>query len=233
MATKRVTGTLIDKTLGELSERLKELRVARGLRLSDVATMTGFSEAYLYRVEEGERSPSLAALLRLADAHGVSAGDLLSGTPEPARVASHEATAVWEGTEEQGEGRMWTTASAVARYNRDSRLGAEGAEAGLSSPEQSIGMALAACFSMSLAQQLAAAGFEARRIETRADVKLAVAADGVGIKAIDLITTADVPGISTPRLDSLAQHTSRTCVVARALAAVPVGVELQHVGGET
>lgn len=228
MATQRVSSSLIDKTLGGLSERLKELRVKRGLRLSDVAAMTGFSEAYLYRVEEGERSPSLAALLRLAEAHGVAPGELLDGEPEPARVASHAAMAVWEGTEREGEGRMWTTASAVARFNRDSRIGTDDAPGGMTSPEQGIGMALAGCFSMSLAQQLTAAGFEPQRIETRADVKLGVSSQGIAVQSIELKTSASVPEITTARLEDLAQHTRKTCVIARALAAVQVGLEVEH-----
>ncbi|WP_320671773.1 OsmC family peroxiredoxin [Patulibacter defluvii] len=229
MATRRVTSRLIDKTLGDLSERLKELRIERGLRLSDVAAMTGFSEAYLYRVEEGERSPSLAALLRLAEAHGVSPGELLDGTPEPARVASHHAMAVWDGRERDGEGRMWTSASAVSRYNRESRVGPDDAPAGMTSPEQGIGMALAGCFSMSLAQQLEAAGFEPQRIETRADVRLGVSSQGVAVQSIELTSTARVPQISAARLDDLAQHTRKTCVIARALAAVQVGLEIELV----
>lgn len=229
MATRRVTDDFIDQTLIALSQQLKSLRVARGLRLAELAAMTGLSETYLYRLEEGERAPSLPALLRLAEAHGVSPGELLGRDDEPARVANHHAMATWEGTEQEGEGRMWTTASAVARFDRESRLGGDAGPPGMSSPEQSIGMALAACFSMSLAQQLAAAGFEAERIETRAQVKLAVSADSVAIKGIQLITAAEVPGISTARLETLAQRTSKTCVVARALAAVPVTLELEHV----
>lgn len=229
MAAPRVSSSLIDKTLEGLSGRLKELRVQRGLRLTDVASMTGFSEAYLYRVEEGERSPSLAALLRLAEAHGVAPGELLDGTPEPGRVVSHDAMAVWEGTEREGEGRMWTTASAVVGFNRDSRIDVDRAPAGMSSPEQGIGMALAGCFSMSLAQQLSAAGFEPQRIETRADVKLGVSSQGIAVQTIELRTAANVPGISTPRLEDLAQHTRKTCVIARALAAVQVELEVEHV----
>lgn len=213
-----------------LGPRLKELRSERGLRLADIAAMTGFSEAYLYRVEEGERSPSLAALLRLAEAHGVAPGDLLGAAPEPARVVAHHATAVWDGTERDGEGRMWSSTSAVSRYNRDSRIGADDAPSGMTTPEQSIGMALAGCFSMSLAQELTCAGFEPRRIETSADVTLGVSAQGIAIQSIELSTDADVPGIPGERLEDLAQHTCKTCVVARALATVPVTLEVTRTG---
>jgi OsmC subfamily peroxiredoxin len=222
----RVSDDRIDKALRRFSERVKRLRVERGLRLADVASITGFSEAYLYRVEEGDRTPSLAALLRLADAHGISPAELLEGSPEPARAAHHDAVAVWEGGEEEGEGKMWTTASPPVRFNRDSRLGNADPDA-LSSPEQQIGMALAGCFSMSLAQQLAAAGFDPRRIETAAQVTLGISSQGIAIRSIGLTAEADVSGITPARLEEFAQHTRKTCVIAKALAAVPVTLEMR------
>lgn len=222
----RVSDDRIDRTLRKFSERVKRLRLERGLRLADVASLTGFSEAYLYRVEEGDRTPSLAALLRLAEAHGIAPAELLEGSPEPARVAQHEAVAVWEGGEEEGEGTMWTTTSPPVRFNRDSRLGTADAD-GLSSPEQQIGMALAGCFSMSLSQQLAAAGFDPRRIETAAQVALGISSQGIAVRSIVLTAEADVPGIAPARLEEFAQHTRKTCVIARALAAVPVTLEMR------
>jgi OsmC subfamily peroxiredoxin len=225
MSAGRPSGALIDRKLREVSERLKHLRIERGLRLADLAAMTGFSEAHLYRVEEGERALSLSGLLRLADAHGVSASSLLQDSDPPARVSSHDGMAVWTGDEETGEGLMWAENSGRSRFDRDARLG-DGADMHATTPEQHIGMALAGCFSMSLARQLAAAGLEPRRVETRAHVSLHVSGDGVAIGSIALETIVDAPEADAARIKDLAQHTRKTCVVARALAAVPVTLEV-------
>lgn len=225
MAVERVSGDRIERSLRQLGVRIRALRLERGLRLADLATLTGFSEAYLYRIEENQRSPSLPALLRVADAFGVSAGELLDAPVTHARSASHHGSAVWEGTERDGDGRIWSATSAARRYDLASRLGT-GDDEQATSPEEHIGMALAGCFSMSLAQQLEAAGFAPRRIETDADVKLSIGTDGVELSSIALTARADVPDITPGRLDDLAQYTKKACVIARALAAVPVTLTL-------
>jgi lipoyl-dependent peroxiredoxin len=225
MAVKRVSGDRIARSLHQLGVRIRALRLERGLRLADMATLTGFSEAYLYRVEEGQRSPSLPGLLRIADAFNVSPGELLDAPVSNTRLAVHHGAAVWEGTERDGDGQMWSATSSARRYDLASRLRTSEDEQA-TSPEEHIGMALAGCFSMSLAQQLEAAGFAPRRIETGADVKLSIGADGVELSSIVLNAHADVPGISPARLEDLAQYTKKACVIARALAAVPVTLTL-------
>jgi len=70
-----------------MADKLRAARFARGLRLIDVAGMTGLSEVHLYRLEQGERAPSLRALLTLAAALDLSPADLLTSDDTEASAA--------------------------------------------------------------------------------------------------------------------------------------------------
>src|SRR5579863_5429550 len=72
-----------------------------------------------------------------------------------------------------------------------------------SNPEQLIGAALAACFSMALSNRLAQAGTPPDSIHTDAMVTLRRVDDVPTITTIDLITVGQVPGIEQ---DAFVQH---------------------------
>jgi transcriptional regulator with XRE-family HTH domain len=67
--------------LARVEARLRALRRERGWRLEDLAERTGFSSAYLSRLESGERQPSLGALIKVAQAYEVDFSTLFE--PEP------------------------------------------------------------------------------------------------------------------------------------------------------
>jgi organic hydroperoxide reductase OsmC/OhrA len=48
------------------------------------------------------------------------------------------------------------------------------------------------------------------------------------VRSIDLETEADVAGITRARVEALAHHTQRTCVISRALAAVPMTLQVRQ-----
>ncbi len=62
----------------KVGERIKALRVERGLSQRDLAG-PGMSYAYLSRIEAGARTPSLSALIELADRLDTSALYLATG----------------------------------------------------------------------------------------------------------------------------------------------------------
>jgi osmotically inducible protein OsmC len=222
--------THVDATLRTLAESLRRLRIERGFRLANLAAATGLSEVHLYRLEQGERAPSLSALLTLASVYGVDAAKLLDPGKPPQLITRHRGEAVWEGRESTGSGTMVTN-GATLRYDAASRVsgpdGRSGRDGGIGSPEQLIGAALAGCFSMSLAERLGTAGFDPQRIATTAEVLLAVTPDGVEINEIRLDCQAGVDGIDNARLAEIGQVTKQRCVVSRALAAVPVTLNMQ------
>lgn len=72
--------------------RAKSLRLLRRMTLDRLAGLTGVSKGHLSRFERGEKSLSLAMLIRLADALQSSVSELL-GEPTAASGKSHFAKA--------------------------------------------------------------------------------------------------------------------------------------------
>lgn len=72
--------------LQRLSRRLKELRDGRDWTLDELADRTRLSKPYLSRLEAGERQPSIAALLAIAQAYSVPVAALFQEGQESAQV---------------------------------------------------------------------------------------------------------------------------------------------------
>ncbi len=70
-----------DRTLDAVGPRLKRLRQHRDITLSDLAQETGISSSTLSRLEAGLRRPTLAQLLPLARAYGVTLDELVAAPP--------------------------------------------------------------------------------------------------------------------------------------------------------
>jgi len=86
-------------------------------------------------------------------------------------------------------------------------------------PEELLGAALAACFSMALANALAKAGVPATSVTTTASVHLGKDDKGFLITRIDLDVVATVPGVDNATFQEHATNTKSGCIISRALAA--------------
>jgi transcriptional regulator with XRE-family HTH domain len=82
--------------------RLRQIRLDRGLTLTQLAALTGISTAHLSRIETGDRQPSIGSLLQLARAYGTSIGALVENLPEQ---DYHLVRAGAATVHESGEGR--------------------------------------------------------------------------------------------------------------------------------
>lgn len=71
----------LERTLDAVGPRLKRLRQAREVTLTDLAAETGVSASTLSRLEAGLRRPTLEQLLPLARAHGVTLDELVDAPP--------------------------------------------------------------------------------------------------------------------------------------------------------
>ena len=132
-------------------------------------------------------------------------------------------TARWEGDLKQGSGKLRLGSGAFeGAYSFGTRF--ENAPG--TNPEELIAAAHAACFSMAFAAGLSQAGFVPRSVETAATVHLDKGAGGFAIAGIDLATRADVPGISEELLRKTAEDAKAGCPVSKALAAVPIKLQL-------
>lgn len=131
-----------------------------------------------------------------------------------------KAMARWDGDLKQGRGVMKPAHAAEVPFSLSTRF--EGAQG--SNPEEMIGAALAGCFSMALTAALTKAGLSPRSVSTAADVRLDKEGDGFRIAAIELATTADVPGADRARFESIADETKKTCPVSKALTGTTISL---------
>lgn len=70
-----------------LGHRIRTVRQKADRTLDDLSRATGLHKAYLSRVERGQKSPSLSALLRIAKALGVEVGGLLGETVDSGAIS--------------------------------------------------------------------------------------------------------------------------------------------------
>jgi osmotically inducible protein OsmC len=95
---------------------------------------------------------------------------------------------------------------------------AEEDSSGLTSPEELIAAAHAACFSMALSHGLAQAGTPPDELKTTATVTFV---PGEGITKIVIHARGDVPGLDDAGFRAAAETAKANCPVSKALAGVP------------
>jgi transcriptional regulator with XRE-family HTH domain len=85
--TNEICGeTISPSELIGVGGRLRSFRLMRGWTLDTLASRVKLSKSYLSRLEDGDRQPSVAALLSISRALGVSLGTLLSDEPQTRTV---------------------------------------------------------------------------------------------------------------------------------------------------
>lgn len=129
------------------------------------------------------------------------------------------AEAEWKGSLKKGAGAVTIQSIAFkADYSFISRF-----EQGKgTNPEELLGAAHAACFSMALAGILERAGFTAETIMTRANVAIEQVGEGFKITGIRLVCNAKVPGIDQVQFNVHAQAAKTGCPVSQALTGVVI-----------
>jgi osmotically inducible protein OsmC len=125
--------------------------------------------------------------------------------------------AQWQGDLKNGSGTFTAGDSITGDYSYKSRF-EDGPGA---NPEQLIGAAHAACFSMALSGMLAEAGHTPDSVETRAVVTLRPVDGAPTITKIELTTVGRVPGLDAAGFQEHAEAAKAGCPVSRALAGVP------------
>ena len=101
-------------------------------------------------------------------------------------------SAAWSGGIKDGKGSISTKSGALQAYPYGFASRFEGKPG--SNPEELIGAAHAACFTMALSLILGEAGLTAERMETTAEVTLDKVSDGFAITAVHLTLEAKIPG---------------------------------------
>ncbi|MBT9183291.1 MULTISPECIES: OsmC family protein [Pectobacterium] len=123
----------------------------------------------------------------------------------------------WEGDIKQGKGSVSTESGALRQqpYGFNTRF--EGKPG--TNPEELIGAAHAACFSMALSLMLGEEGHKPESIDTTADVSLDKVDGGFAITNIALHSTVKLPGIDEATFDKIIQKAKAGCPVSKVLKA--------------
>jgi osmotically inducible protein OsmC len=142
-------------------------------------------------------------------------------------MVTRTADAEWRGSLKEGDGSVKLGSGAFqGSYSFRSRF-EEGAG---TNPEELLGAAHAACFSMALSLVLGESGFTPRRVTTSAAVDIKPSDGGFSITGIHLKTEADVPGIDAEAFAKSAEAAKRGCPLSKALAAVEITLDARLVG---
>ncbi len=138
------------------------------------------------------------------------------------------AEASWQGTVSDGTGRIQVGSGAFeGPYSLRARV-EEGIAA--TNPEELLGVAEAACFTMSLANVLGEAGHPAESLRTTARVKLEQVGSAFNITSIELATEGKVRGLDQAAFADLARQ-AKDCTVSRALTGTEITLEARLAGG--
>ena len=126
-------------------------------------------------------------------------------------------SAHWSGNIKEGQGTISTQTGVLreAPYGFKSRF----EDGPGTNPEELIGAAHAACYSMALSLGLGEAGLTAESIDTKAVVSLDKDGDGFTISAVHLTCEAKVPGADKATFERIAEATKQGCPVSKVLKA--------------
>jgi osmotically inducible protein OsmC len=125
------------------------------------------------------------------------------------------ATSTWSGDLKGGSGVVATQSGALSdtKITYVSRF----ENAGGSNPEELIGAAQAACYSMFLSSILSSAGHVPDSIATEATVTLVTGEGGPTITKVALVTRGKVPGIDQATFQKFAEDAKKGCPVSKLL----------------
>jgi osmotically inducible protein OsmC len=129
------------------------------------------------------------------------------------------ASVLWNGAGKQGLGQVSTESGALMDfpYGFASRFGDDRRS---TNPEELLGAAHAACFTMAFSFACEKAGFATRSADTRAKVQLSAQGEGFVIDRIALSLSAVVPGLDNTRFQQIALAAKQDCPLSKALAGV-------------
>ena len=128
------------------------------------------------------------------------------------------AIAVWRGNGSNGKGMISTDTGALQerRYSARSSFEQTGQDPIIgTNPEELLGAAHAACFSMALSHGLAQAGTPADRLDVKATSTFV---PGTGITQMRLELRGRVPGLDAEQFRQAAEQAKENCPVSKALA---------------
>ena len=132
-----------------------------------------------------------------------------------------EATTLWFGDLQSGAGTTSLDSSDAAEFPVSWQARSVG-EVGKTNPEELLGAAHSACYSMALSNALGSNGTPPESLQVTAAVTFV---PGEGIKGSHLLVSAKVSGVSAEDFQRLAEDAKANCPVSQALAGIPITLE--------
>ncbi|MGX5680683.1 OsmC family protein [Schumannella luteola] len=132
-----------------------------------------------------------------------------------------EATTLWFGDLLSGSGTTSLDSSDAAEFPVTWAARSQG-ESGRTNPEELLGAAHSACYSMAFSHALAGAGTPPESLQVTAAVTFE---PGEGITGSHLLVSAKIPGISEADFQRIAEEAKANCPVSKALAGIPITLE--------
>src|ERR1700741_2174845 len=131
-------------------------------------------------------------------------------------------SATWNGGLREGQGSVSTESGALENhaYTFFSRYG----ETPGTNPEELLGAAHAACFTMSFVRLLGTANFVPEHVDSKSEIVIDKDGDGFSITSVHLTVTAKIPGIDQAAFQSIAARAKAGCPVSK-LMKVEIGFE--------
>jgi osmotically inducible protein OsmC len=136
------------------------------------------------------------------------------------------ARVAWQGTLQEGSGKVELTSSKVGTYDVNFPKRAADDAGGTTSPEELIAAAHAACYAMSLSAGIANAGGTPQSLDVQADVTLGPdPAGGFRISGIKLTVEGEVDGLDEAAFKKAADIAKAGCPVSKALTGTTITLE--------
>lgn len=126
---------------------------------------------------------------------------------------------VWQGTLTEGTGVVNLDSSGAAKLDLAWASRAED-HAGKTNPEELIGAAHSACFSMALSNMLTGNDTPPQELRTSAEVTFDISEGG--ITGIHLTVVGKVDGLTPSDFETLAETAKKECPVSKALSGVKI-----------
>jgi lipoyl-dependent peroxiredoxin len=136
-------------------------------------------------------------------------------------AVTSEATTLWFGDLTSGKGTTSLDTSDAAEFPVSWSARSEGV-AGMTNPEELIGAAHSACYSMAFSGILAGNGTPPESLQVTAAVTFQ---PGEGITGSHLLVSAKIAGLSDEDFERLAEQAKNDCPVSQALTGIPITIE--------
>jgi lipoyl-dependent peroxiredoxin len=141
-------------------------------------------------------------------------------------MPTRTARVAWQGTLQEGSGKVELTSSKVGTYDVNFPKRAADDAGGTTSPEELIAAAHAACYAMSLSNGIASAGGTPQSLDVQADVTLGPdPAGGFRISGIKLTVEGEVDGLDEAAFKKAADEAKAGCPVSKALTGTTITLD--------